>query len=94
MSGWTGGEQPFQAGDDLSLGQAPGSIRRQAFPQAPPFLLAGMLKQARPRQLARGFRILRVRGTKVLECTQCGGEDWLGLGRTAGFVEHPAEQQP
>ena len=80
--------------DDVPFGQAPGSICRQALPQASLLLLAGMLKQARPGQLACGFRILRVGGTEVLECAQRGDQRRLGVGRTAGFVEHAAEQHP
>ena len=93
-SGWTRGEQPFQAGDDRSFGQTPGSIRRQALPQAPPLLLTGVLEQARPRELARGFRVLRVGGTEMLESAERRDQRRLGVGRTAGFVEHAAQKQP
>ena len=37
---------------------------------------------------------MRVGGAKVLESAERGGKRRLGVGRTAGLVEHAAEQQP
>jgi hypothetical protein len=83
--------QRFEGGDDLALGEPPASIYRQTLVEALAIRRAGRLQQARASQLADRLGVQRVLWSEALESGKRCREDRLRVARTAGLVQHAAE---